>query len=137
MTIIFDTCIILDYLLNRKEFIEASENIIFKAVNQDITGLLTVKSIMDIHYFLRKTLHDERKTREIISTILDSFILIDSNAADAIKALNSEIKDYEDALTVETASSNEIDAIVTRDLNDFKGSKIQVISPETLVSMTD
>ena len=133
MTIIFDTCIILDYLLNRKEFVKDSETIIFKAVNKEINGILTVKSVMDIHYFLRKTLHNEKKTREIITILLDSFTLYDSRAEETIYALNSKIYNFEDALNVETAIFNKVDGIVTRNLLDYNKAKIPVYSPLSLI----
>ena len=73
MKIIFDTCVILDYLLDREEYSSNAEKLIIKAAQNRLQGLITVKSLMDIHYILKHTLHNEKNIRDIISTLLDSF----------------------------------------------------------------
>lgn len=135
MRVLFDTCIIIDYLLNRKNLSEDAKKVIIPVVENTLYGFITVKSLMDIYYIIRKYLHDENKTRDIINTLLDSFVLLDSTKADAIKALVSNCHDYEDALMIETAKSYDMDYIVTRNIKDYKNSSIPVIIPNKLHSI--
>lgn len=135
MNVLFDTCILLDYLLKRKEFIKYSEPCVFSVVDGTINGYITVKSLMDIHYIIKKYLHNESRTREVIEIILENFILTDSSSSDAIKALNSKLNDYEDALMDETAKSIKVDCIVTRNIKDYKNSSNTIVSPQQLLSM--
>ena len=69
------------------------------------------------------------KTRDTITTLLDSLMLVDSTAEDAIRALSSRITDYEDALMVETANSCNCDRIITRNKKDYKNSNVLVMTP--------
>ncbi|MBQ3383926.1 MAG: PIN domain-containing protein [Erysipelotrichaceae bacterium] len=135
MKIIFDTCVILDYLLDREEYSSNAEKLIIKAAQNRLQGLITVKSLMDIHYILKHTLHNEKNIRDIISTLLDSFALVDSTGENAVRALSSDVNDYEDALMIETAVSYEVDGIVTRNLKDYRKSSIRIYSPEDLLAV--
>ena len=135
MRVLFDTCIIIDYFLNRNEFSNDAKKIILSVTDDTLCGFITVKSLMDIYYIIRKHLHNENKTRDIIHILLDSFILLDSTKLDAIKALALKNNDYEDALMIESAISNNIDYIVTRNIKDYKNSSIPIISPKNLYSL--
>ena len=135
MKIIFDTCVILDYLLDREEYSSNTEKLIIKAAQNRLQGLITVKSLMDIHYILKHTLHNEKNIRDIISTLLDSFALVDSTGENAVRALSSDVNDYEDALMIETAVSYVVDGIVTRNLKDYRKSSIRIYSPEDLLAV--
>ena len=135
MKIIFDTCVILDYLLDREEYSSNAEKLIIKVAQNSLQGLITVKSLMDVHYILKHTIHNEEKIREIISTLLDSFALVDSTGENAVRALSSDVNDYEDALMIETAVYYEADGIVTRNLKDCRKSPIRIYSPEELLAV--
>ena len=135
MRVLVDTCVIVDYLLNRKDFSKEAEKVIMPVVKKTIYGFITVKSLMDIHYVVKKYLHNENDTRDVIGILLDSFVLVDSTAQDAIKALSSEIKDYEDALMTETAENIGVDYVVTRNIKDFKKTNVQIITPTKLASI--
>ncbi|MBR2545750.1 MAG: PIN domain-containing protein [Erysipelotrichaceae bacterium] len=135
MKIIFDTCVILDYLLDREEYSSNAEKLIIKVAQNRLQGLITVKSLMDVHYILKHTIHNEEKIREIISTLLDSFALVDSTGENAVRALSSDVNDYEDALMIETAIYYETDGIVTRNLKDYRKSPIRIYSPEELLAV--
>ena len=135
MRVLFDTCIIVDFLLNRKEFADEAEKVIIPVTEKMFYGFITVKSLMDTHYIIKKYLHDEEKTREILNILLQSFILVDSTKQDAINALTSDIKDFEDALMVETAKNIKADYIVSRNIKDFKKSVIPTVTSKQLLSI--
>ena len=46
----------------------------------------------------------------------------------------SKIKDYEDAVIESSCLKNEIDYIVSRNLKDFKNSRIKAISPKEYIT---
>ena len=50
-----------------------------------------------------------------------------------IDALDSSIKDFEDAVQVFAAEYNEIEAIITRNKRDFQGCDLEVLSPKELI----
>jgi hypothetical protein len=48
-------------------------------------------------------------------------------------ALISDLKDFEDALQIACASLDRLDAIVTRNMNDFRGANLPIFSVDQLV----
>jgi predicted nucleic acid-binding protein len=46
---------------------------------------------------------------------------------------DSPIMDFEDALIEETAYQTKIEYIVTRNVNDFKNSRVKIITPKKLL----
>ena len=137
MIVLFDTCVILDYLLDRGEFADDAEKLILKVIYRKLIGMITVKSFMDIHYVLKHSIHDEKKTRNAMLTLLDTFMLMDSFADDAVKALLSDVNDCEDALMVSAAMTMETDCIVTRNKKDYKHSGVQIFTPKELLAVCD
>lgn len=57
------------------------------------------------------------------------FHILDTGSLDCRKALSSEIRDYEDAVMVETAIRTEMNCIVTRNVNDYAKSPVKVCEP--------
>jgi len=53
MRVVYDTCVIIDALQDREPFYPVALKLILAAVGEQIIGLLTAKTLMDIHY-LRK-----------------------------------------------------------------------------------
>ena len=53
------------------------------------------------------------------------------------KALESEFKDFEDAIQYFTASENGIDCIITRNVNDYNKSLISVYTPTELLNILE
>ena len=133
MKAIIDTCVILDYLLERDDFFEDARKIFELCSKNKIDAYVTTKSIMDIHYVIKHYNHNEVKTRLIIHMILNILNPLSSRSKEAVKALDSMVHDYEDALMVETAISNKIDCIITRNVKDYKKATIDVYSPDQIL----
>ena len=51
-----------------------------------------------------------------------------------IRALISELTDFEDAVQSECASQNDINIIITRNIADFKKSKLVIVTPSEFIS---
>ena len=135
MKILIDTNVVLDLIQQRQDFYDDAKDVFAAIKNEKIEGFVTVKSLMDIHYVTKHILHDEAKVRTIIQNLLTLVRLMDSSAADASAALNSNINDYEDALMSVTASSNDIDYICTRNIKDYKNSTVTAILPADLLKI--
>jgi len=135
MSILFDTCVILDLFLKRQPYFEDSRYLIELVTEQKITGYITVKSLMDIHYIVKHTTNNEKKTREILENVCSLFEVLDSLAYVAVNSLTSKINDYEDALMADTAEYFEMDYIVTRNIKDYKYSSTPVVEPKELIDI--
>jgi len=119
MKVLFDTCLIIDYLQNRLPFAEEEEPLIEAAVRGEIEGYITAKSLTDIDDLTHHVLQDGDKTRNVIAELLKIFHLSDTSASDCLLALALESKDYEDAVMAVTAKRLKIPYLLTRNVPDF------------------
>ncbi len=137
MTAVIDTCVVIDVLQNREPFSKAALDIFLAVSNRKFTGVLTAKSITDIYYIIRRSLHDEQKTRATVNKLFVLFDIADTFSADCRIAISSPTSDYEDAVMIETAKRIGADCIVTRNLSDYDKSPVTVFSPEQFLRELD
>jgi hypothetical protein len=84
-----------------------------------------------VYYLLRKTAKHE-KVIEKLKMLINLIEIATINKATILEALNSEFKDFEDALQNYSAQHDkDIQVIVTRNVKDFKESRLSVMTPET------
>ncbi len=129
--VLFDTNVILDIALNREPFAEHS----LKSVNlidNKIIGYVNVLTLVNTFYFARKKTGID-KARKFIADLLTQFEVVNTTKEICIDALNSNFKDFEDAVQEFSAVKSEIEIIVTRNIKDFKNSHLQVFEPEQLI----
>ena len=131
MKILIDTNIVLDIALNRKQFVEHSALLWRLSEQKKIMGCLSNTSITDIFYIINKHAGKD-KARAFIADILDTFTLIDIDENGFREALNSGIKDFEDAVQYVICMHNACDALATRNKRDF-GDKPNVFEPAELI----
>lgn len=130
MKVLIDTCVVVDILQKREPFYPAAMEILLAVSNKKCTGILTAKSITDIHYILRRSIHDENNVRKLLRILFTLFNVVDTFSTDCELALSSVMKDYEDAIMVETGSRIDAEYIVTRNLKDYRQSSLPVLTPE-------
>ncbi len=132
-----DTNVIIDVLANREPFSNVSSKLLDYGDKGKLNIYISALSYSNIYYILRKTCsHKEMisllKDIKAISTTMDV-------TGDIInKAIESGLKDFEDAIQLNTALSNKkIQAIVTRDIKGFKNSDISVLTPEEALGIIE
>jgi len=127
--LLIDTNIILDLLAKRDPFYDFAAEIFSLADTNKIELYTSSISIINTNYILSKIL-SEKEAREILRKfrILVKVLPCDEKIIDL--GLNSSFKDYEDAVQYFTAIENQMDGILTRNVKDFKSSKIPVMTPE-------
>ena len=130
MTAVVDTCILLDVLQNREHFFNNSFAIFLASSTETFGGVITAKSILDVHYIIRKNLHNEQQARDWVNRLFSLFRVVDTVYEDCRVAISSQTSDYEDAVMIETAKRIGADCIVTRNLRDYSMSSVPVFSPE-------
>ena len=70
MKVVVDTCVIIDALQDREPFYKTARELILHVSDKKFTGVLTAKSVTDIYYILRKSLHDNIVARTYIRCIV-------------------------------------------------------------------
>jgi predicted nucleic acid-binding protein len=128
--VLIDTDVILDFFFDRKPFSESATRILTLCETRAIEGFITPVIVSNVYYLLRQTAKHERIIEKL--TLLISFLgilLIDKTVITS--ALNSGFKDFEDALQNFSAEhASDIDVILTRNIKDYKSSKLSVMTPD-------
>ena len=129
MKVLIDTNVILDVLCSRPNFAAASSKVWKLCEVNKIEGYISALSIPNIVYILRKELTPE-KTQQLIEQITMIFKVIDLKSADLTNGAKMYSSDYEDAVQMCQANRIKADFIVTRNIKDFKDSKILALRPD-------
>lgn len=132
MKILFDTNIILDGILFRKPFANAAIELFSILEKKALQGYLAATTVTTIYYIARKA-YEEKRIRKLIERLFLIFDVAENTKPDFEIALNSKIKDFEDAVLYQTAKRVGCDGIVTRNLKDFRTAKLPVYSPDHLL----
>jgi predicted nucleic acid-binding protein len=133
MKTLFDTNVILDVLLDRESFSEDASFLLSKVEQSEIIGFICATTVTTIHYLATKALGPQAATRHIQS-LLSLFVIAPVNRIVLENAVASQFKDFEDAVLHEAALHAGVEYIVTRNLSDFKKSKLPVYEPREFIS---
>ena len=136
MKVLFDTNIILDVLLDRKPFSEHASYLMSRVERSEINGFLCATTVTTIHYLLSKYL-DKEKAIDSINSIMALFEIASVNRIVIDNALKSKFSDFEDAVLHESARHAGAEYIITRDIKDFKKSKIPAYTAIEFLSMLE
>jgi len=130
--IFLDTNIIVDLISDRKPFSKYAIEIFQKAEEGKLELFTSSHSMATTHYLLKKYM-EEKELRAVLYNLLDFITVIAVDVDILKKGLLSKHKDFEDSIQIFCASSiDNIDSIVTRNVKDFKGSEIKVLTPDEL-----
>ena len=132
--IVVDINILMDFLFKRTGHEKALE-IFIHCTTGILKGFVCAHEITTLYYFLSKSIRDKNKIRRSLSGIMNQFTVIEVNEMILSKSLYSEIDDYEDAVIETSSSINNIDFIITKNIKDFKKSKVRAITPDELIAM--
>ena len=133
MKTLFDTNVILDVLLDREPFSEDASFLLSKVEQSEIIGFICATTVTTIHYLATKALGPQAAARHIQS-LLSLFVIAPVNRVVLENAVASQFKDFEDAVLHEAALHAGVEYIVTRNLSDFKKSKLPVFEPREFLS---
>jgi predicted nucleic acid-binding protein len=135
--ILIDTDVILDFFFDRKPFSDDATKILMLCEKKVISGFVTPVIISNVYYLLRKTAKHE-KVIENLKMLINMIDIATINKETILEALNSDFKDFEDAIQNFSAQyDKEIKVIVTRNIKDFKESSLSVMTPETYLRIGD
>lgn len=132
--ILFDTNVILDVLLDRRPFAEASAAVWAAAETGVAEGMLAAHAITTIHYLVRRE-KGNAQAKRTAAAILRVFKVASVDGAVIQEALQLPFADFEDAVTAAAARSADCDYVVTRDPKGFRGSPVHPLPPEAVAAL--
>ncbi len=136
MRVLLDTNVVLDLLLERQPFAEVAAQLTARIERGELEGYLAAGTITTIQYLARKVL-GERGARKAIADLLALFEIVPVTRAVLQEALVLPLADFEDAVLYEAARCGGAEAVVTRNLDDFRPARLPVYSPVDLLRALD
>ena len=127
-----DTDIILDFLLDRKSFSDASIFILNKGDLGKIKLYSSGLVFSNCYYILRK-ISSHPKVMDTLQTLSSFIEFAPVDHQVVLDALHSSFKDFEDALQNAAASSAGVSFLLTRNIKDYKKSDLAVMTPEEYI----
>lgn len=131
--IFLDTNIILDVILPDRPSAEASRRVLSMG-SEDCRLYLSCISVATLSCVLQKNLGKEQAS-EIIKEWYKRHYVLSVSDMSVYDALRSSCPDFEDAMQISCANSNNCDCIITNNVKHFRGhAPMQVFTPEEFVS---
>lgn len=132
--VLVDTNIVVDLLTKRREFYAPASKLFTFADNKKVQLSVSSLTFANIYYLLSRDL-DSKTAKEILRKfkLLVKVLPIDDKIIDL--SLNSDFKDLEDAIQYFSAIENKQEIIITRNLKDFKLSKLPVMTADNYLKM--
>lgn len=136
MRILLDTNVVLDVLLDREPFSDASSRVFGKVEQGDLRGYICATTITTVHYLAARVIGSAQAVDKV-KKLLTLFEVAAVNRKVLEAALSIGFSDFEDAVIYESARHIEADAVVTRNAQDFERTEIPIFSPDELLRTLD
>lgn len=132
---LLDSDVVLDFLLKRTPFNVVAKELFTLALNEKIEICISSLAIANIYYLLQKAI-GKAESLILLREILNFSKILSVGQHEILEVIISDFLDLEDSIQHQTALNNtKIKGIITRNIKDFKKSKLPVYSPESFLSL--
>jgi predicted nucleic acid-binding protein len=131
--ILLDTNVVLDLFLYRQPFVADALPIWHAHKQNQIEVYVSGITVVNLFYFARKA-NGQALARQAVDELLLAVKVCGTSHALFQRASQLPIADFEDAAQVAAALAEGLDAIVTRNIKDFKNSPVPVHLPADFVA---
>jgi predicted nucleic acid-binding protein len=129
--VLLDTNVILDVWLAREPFLRDSARILSGAEKGEIKGVICPTTVTTLHFLVKKEKGDA-KARTLINELIQICEVGKLSRSEIQVAVESRIRDFEDAVIEAVAIDSSVDVIATRNLPDFKHSRVLAKEPSQI-----
>jgi len=134
MRVFVDTNVLLDVLANREPFYKESATVWTLAEQGKVRGLVSTLSFSNIYYIVRR-LKDRRAAFRAIILLRDTFTPVACDEQVLNQAIDSGMKDLEDAIQYFSALRAEAASLVSRNPTHFPRSTLAIVTPAEFVAV--
>lgn len=132
VTILLDTNIIVDVALERQPHFDASQQVLLLVEQGQIEGYISASTFSDLYYIIRRA-RGREWTTDFLNWLVTYCQIATVNETAIRMALAANFRDFEDAIQYSTAVVNQLDAIITRNTEDFPVTTPRIMTPEQLI----
>ena len=130
--IFIDTDVLIDLLAERTPYYNDAAIIFSLADNGLIKIYISSLCFSNIHYIISKLKSKNESIKALRKLrILVNVLNVNANTIDS--ALNSDFKDFEDAIQYFTPLQNQVSMIITRNTKDYNVSQLPVKTPAEFI----
>lgn len=132
--VFIDCDVFLDLFLKRPPFLEDAKELFTLIEFKKLKGFTSGLVFSNLFFILSKSLNKKEALESLRK--LNIFINIsDVKQTTVDKALASNFSDFEDAIQNYSAVETGVDYFLTRNIKDFKHSKLTILSPKEFLSI--
>ncbi|MDQ4074723.1 MAG: PIN domain-containing protein [Chloroflexota bacterium] len=128
MRVLLDTNILLDLFLEREPFVEDAAAILAQHQQGVFDGYVSAITPVNLFYITRK-MKGVAGAKRLVAEVLTTFEVCPVTSAVLRAAVAHPMPDYEDAVQYLSATLLGLDAIVTRNTQDYQAVTIPVYDP--------
>ena len=133
MRLLIDTNIVLDVLLKREPHFQDSAAVWKLCETDQAEGYVSAMSFANLVYVMRKEL-SPAQIQDVLDRMKLIFRFADFPASALSRAAELQWPDFEDAVQSVIAEQINADCIITRNVRDFKRSKVMAFTPAELLA---
>ena len=135
MKVFVDLNVLLDVVLDRREFVKESAQSLGRIVSvRSCRGYVAQHAVTTLFYIVRKQCGVEN-ARMAVRKVLKLLSVLPATQKILIGAADSKYADYEDAVSFLSAAAAGCDAIITRNPSDFSKSPVRAMTPAEFLAL--
>jgi len=132
-----DSDVVIDFFTDREPHANPASELFELNEQGSVKLFLSAVSINNIYYIVRKFL-GHKKTIEVVEALVEMVEIIGTTKSEIMQALKNDFSDYEDSVQYSSALNiEELDAIITRNIKDYRNSSIAVMTPLNFLKMKE
>jgi predicted nucleic acid-binding protein len=130
-----DSDVVIDFFTDREPHANPASELFDLGEKGKVILFLSALSINNVYYIVRKFL-GHKKALEAIETLTEMTEIVGTTKKEVIQALKNDFKDFEDSVQYSSALTiSGLDAIITRNIKDYRNSEIAVMTPLNFLKM--
>ena len=136
MRLMLDLNVLLDVVQKREPFYAASASVLSQVVSGEHSGFLPGHALTTLYYVVQR-FGGKEEADGFVDWLLKHLEVVPQSKAQFVRARSLPMTDFEDAAVASAAESAECEVIVSRNVSDFEGSPVQVMTPEEFLAILD
>lgn len=132
-----DSDVVIDFFTDREPHVNPASELFELNEQGNVKLYLSAISLNNIYYIVRRFL-GHKKTLEVVEMLTEMAEIIGTTKKEIIQALKNNFSDYEDSIQYSSALTiKDLDAIITRNIKDYKNTSIAIMTPLNFLKMKE
>lgn len=124
-----DADVVIDFFASRESYVNPASELFELNEKGEVILFISAVSITNIYYIVRKYL-GHKKTIDVIEMLMEMTEIVGTTKKEISQALKNSFSDFEDSVQYSSALMVKgLNAIITRNVKDYKKAKIAVLTP--------